>query len=145
MGLHGSWSHAPTVDPQTDSESWLTRLKVFTQHQHLRMFQNWNLTYLCRADVVVWEVLPSLFTVLAPLYWLLRKSTKQKYSRKCLCCLKLLVSSDVLVHYDTYKELISACDASPHGVGVVLSHWMPDGSERPTGFVSRTLSSTDQK
>ena len=49
------------------------------------------------------------------------------------------------MHYDTYKELISACDASPHGVEVVLSHWMPDGSERPTGFVSRTLSSTEQK
>ena len=58
---------------------------------------------------------------------------------------KLLVSLKVLVHYDPEKELILACDASPHGVGAVLSYRMPDGSERPIGFASRTLAPAEQK
>lgn len=42
------------------------------------------------------------------------------------------------MHYDTKKKVILACDASPYGVGAVLSHRMPDGTKRPVGFVSWT-------
>uniref|UniRef100_H3AQV6 ribonuclease H n=1 Tax=Latimeria chalumnae TaxID=7897 RepID=H3AQV6_LATCH len=52
---------------------------------------------------------------------------------------KLLRSSKVLVHYDEDKELILSCDASPYGIDTALSHHMKDGSDRPIGFVSRTL------
>ena len=34
----------------------------------------------------------------------------------------LLTSDSVLAHYDPSKALILACDTSPYGVGVVLSH-----------------------
>ena len=56
----------------------------------------------------------------------------------------LLQSDTLLVHFDQDKLLLLACDASPYGVGPVLSHQMPDGSERPIAFASRSLSSADR-
>ena len=50
----------------------------------------------------------------------------------------------MLSHFDPTKEVILACDARPYGIGVILSHKMPDGTERPVGFSSRTLSSAEK-
>ena len=57
---------------------------------------------------------------------------------------KLVHSSSVLVHYDLNKPLSVASDASPYGAGAVLEHIMPDGTERPVAFASRTMSSTER-
>ncbi|GBM07216.1 Uncharacterized protein K02A2.6 [Araneus ventricosus] len=58
---------------------------------------------------------------------------------------KEICSPKVLVHYDPELPLTLASDASPVGVGCVLAHIYPDGSERPIAFASKILSKTEQK
>lgn len=54
-----------------------------------------------------------------------------------------LKNSDLLVHFDPTKELVLACDASPQGIGAVLSHVI-NGTERPIAFRSRTLTKPEK-
>ena len=58
---------------------------------------------------------------------------------------ELLISSQLLVHYDPRKEIILSCDASPYSVGTVLSHIVEDGSEKPVAYASRSLAPTEKK
>ena len=44
---------------------------------------------------------------------------------------ELLVSSQLLVHFDPDLQIVLACDALAYDVGTVLSHRMHDGTERP--------------
>ena len=55
-----------------------------------------------------------------------------------------LTSSSVLAHYDSKWKLTLAYDASPCGVGAVLSHVMDDGSEQPVVCASRSHSHAEQ-
>ena len=89
------------------------------------------------------KFLPNLATNLSPLYHLLQQSVswhwgpKQKKAFRHVK--KLLQSNRVLTHFDDNLPLILECDASPYGLGAVLSHRMADGVERPVCFASRTL------
>lgn len=56
-----------------------------------------------------------------------------------------LKSSRVLVYFDDKLPLILSVDASPYGVGVVLSHKFPNGDEKPICFASRTLTPVKRK
>ena len=96
------------------------------------------------------KFLSNLSTLLVRLYRLLRLSTKWKWARMNSRHSRLQRSclfhpEYVLVHYNPQQELTLACDASPYGVGAVLSHCFTDGSERLTGFASRTLSQAELK
>ena len=86
---------------------------------------------------------------LAPLYQLLHKSTQWKWGKQERESFKaskeLLLSSQVLVHFDPKHPIVLACDVSSHGIGAVLSHRYTDGSEKPIGFVSRTLTETEKR
>ena len=89
--------------------------------------------------------IPNLSTLLQLLHELPRKGVKWAWteeSEKAFVCSKSeLVTDKVLVPYD---EKILACDASPYGVGVVISHVMDDGEERPIAFASRTLTKSER-
>ncbi len=81
------------------------------------------------------KFLPDLAMTLAPLYSLLQRKSRWAWGRaqdQAFSRVKeLLLSSDVLVHFDSSLSLILACDASLYGVGAVLSHRFTDGVERP--------------
>ena len=92
------------------------------------------------------KFLPNLSSVLAPLYRLLRKDARWKWSveeKAFQCSKELLTSSSLLVHFDPTLPLILACDASEVGMGAMLAHRMPDGAERPIGYVSRSLTKAE--
>ena len=57
----------------------------------------------------------------------------------------LIQSSKVLVHYNARLPLVLSCDASPYGIGPVLSHRMSDDSDRPIAFASRTLAPAEKR
>ena len=58
---------------------------------------------------------------------------------------KLLLSSRGLAHFDQNLPIILACDASAQGIGAIVSHKYPDGSERSFGFVLRTLNNAEKQ
>ena len=88
------------------------------------------------------KFLENLSTILAPLNRLLQDDIPWKWSRDCKEAfqkIKADLSSDrLLVHYDANKELVLACDASPYGIGAVLSHVMENGEERTVAFASHS-------
>ena len=54
------------------------------------------------------------------------------------------MSSQLLIHFDPESPITLACDASNYGIGAVLSHILPDGSEKPVAYASRTLNSAEK-
>ena len=84
-----------------------------------------------------------LSTILELLHELLRKGAKWKWQDRQKQSFRnakmMLYSSKLLVHYDPSKSLIVSCDAFPCGIGAVISHTMPNRSEKPKAYVSRTL------
>ena len=62
-------------------------------------------------------------------------------------------SDRFVTHFDSNLKLILACDASAYGVsavlahhcvGAVLAHQKADGTEKPIGYASRTLSKAER-
>ena len=93
--------------------------------------------------------LPNASTVLHPLNQLLRQDSEWQWTEQCERAFteakRMITSEQVLTHYDPALPVRLACDASPTGIGAVLSHVMPDGSERPVAFASRSLTKTERK
>ena len=89
------------------------------------------------------KFLPQLSTLLAPLNELLRKEKKWKWGveqAKAFQAAKTqLASPCLLVHFNPDMEIVLACEASPYGVGAVLSHRLPDGTEKPIALITGDL------
>ena len=90
------------------------------------------------------KFIPKLSAELHSLYRLMRNSSKWEWGpeqdQAFDFAKKAIASAQVLVHYDPVKPIKLAVDASPYGIGSVISHVMSDGSERPIAFASRSLS-----
>jgi len=88
--------------------------------------------------------LPHLASELEPLHRLLRKGVKWSWGetqeRAFKAAKAMLTAENLLIHYDPNLPIVVHTDASPYGLGGVLSHLTNDGSERPVAYVSRTLS-----
>ncbi|XP_072357065.1 uncharacterized protein [Scyliorhinus torazame] len=95
------------------------------------------------------KFLPNLATTLAPLHLLLKKNHTWVWGQPQETAFRRvkqqLSSSGLLTHYDPGKPLLVTCDASPYGIGAVLSHKMENGAERPIAFASRTLTAAEKK
>jgi len=93
------------------------------------------------------QFIKNLSSILAPLHELLQKGVPFKWIRGCektfQCGKKNFKSDTILVHFDSKLPLILATtDASSYGIGALLSHRYPDGTERILQYASQTLSKT---
>ena len=68
-----------------------------------------------------------------PLNQLLGQDIRWEWTQECAKAFQQakesLVSSQVLAHYDANLPIELAADASAYGIGAVISHIYPDGSE----------------
>ena len=91
--------------------------------------------------------LPNVSTVMHPLYKLLKKNQKWVWDQKCdqaFKAVKEMIAADTcLVHFDPEKTITLAADASPYGLGAILSHRTETG-EKPICFALRTLTQAEQ-
>ncbi len=94
------------------------------------------------------KFLSNLSSKLAPLYKLLQNHTKWKWpdnqERAFRFAKQALQADSLLVHYNEDLPLVLACDASPQGIGAVLSHIMPDRDEKPIAYASKTLTRAEK-
>ena len=93
------------------------------------------------------KFIPNLADKFKPLYNLLRNDTEWKWTWECDKAVeevkKCLTSDAVLAHYSGNLPITLATDASPQGMGAVISHII-DEQERPIAFVSKTLSAAER-
>ena len=95
------------------------------------------------------KFIPNLSEQLHPLHGLLHHNAPWLWSSECDQAFKrakeMLVGNNLLVHYDHSKPLVLCVDASSYGLGAVLSHKYPNGSEKPIAYASRTLNIAEKK
>ena len=82
-----------------------------------------------------------------PLNQLLKQGSKWQWSKECdkafTKAKHSLVTAPMLAHYNPNLPIRLATDASAYGIGAVISHVFPDGTERPVAFASHTLTATE--
>lgn len=92
---------------------------------------------------------PNASAIMTPLYDLLKKGASWSWSAEQESAFnnikEKLTSEDTLAHFDPSAKLILTVDASPKGLGAILSQIGPsDNIERPISYASRTLSAAEK-
>ena len=94
------------------------------------------------------KYIPNMASIANPLYRLLKNDQPWAWSdihTQAFDTLKMkLTTAPVLINYDPKLPLKLACDATSFGLGAVLSHVLPDKSEHPIAFSSRTLNANEK-
>ncbi|XP_060804322.1 uncharacterized protein K02A2.6 [Amyelois transitella] len=94
------------------------------------------------------KFVPQLSVKLKPMYDLLQKDRKFIWTKVCNDSFeqvkKEIVSDNILIHFNRDLPLRLSCDASQNGIGAVLSHILPDGTDRPISFISRVYSKAEK-
>ncbi|XP_026563421.1 uncharacterized protein K02A2.6-like, partial [Pseudonaja textilis] len=92
--------------------------------------------------------LPQKATVAEPLHRLLDKTATWTWGKREETAFQrtknLLISDAVLIQYSETLPLTVTCDASPFGIGAVLSHTLPNGKEAPIAFFSQMLAKPER-
>ena len=95
------------------------------------------------------KFLPNMSTIAEPLYKLTRCDVPWNWGSEQQTSfdkIKVMLSQDtVLANFDPSVQVGISCDASNTGLGAVLFHRYPDGSERPIANASKTLTDTQRK
>ena len=95
------------------------------------------------------RLLPDLSTILEPLYALTKKGVAWRWTQECCEAVKtvkkMLAGPRVLITYNPELPVKLITDASSVGVGEALLHVLPDGSEQPISYASRSLTGTERK
>ena len=95
------------------------------------------------------NILCNVSTLLVPLHEMTHQNTMWNWDptkQKAFDESKALrVSSDVLVHYNPELPIILSNGASLCGIGIVLSHRLPNGSDKPIAYASCSLTTAEKK
>ncbi|XP_040069342.2 uncharacterized protein LOC115329771 isoform X2 [Ixodes scapularis] len=128
------------VQPKTENIDAILQVKAPRTVAEVRSF----------AGLVTYyhKFLKNASSIMAPLYELLRAEAKWEWGprqqRAFSEAKTQLKKADFLAHFDPDKPLILECDASPLGIGAVLSHDVGQEVLRPIGFRSRTLTAAER-
>ena len=92
------------------------------------------------------KFIPYLATLIHPLNSLLQCAKPWAWIKECFQAFQqakeALSSSSVLFHYAPTLPALAG-DASAYSIAAVISYILPDGSEKPIAFASRSLTSSE--
>lgn len=95
------------------------------------------------------KFVPNLAKLAHPLYKFLEKDQKWIWAHEQNQAVNdikaVILSKNILSHYDPTLKLVLCTDASAVGISGILSQLDANGKERPLAFCSRTLSTTEMK
>ena len=138
--LHSGWTKRDPIHPSEEKVKAMISAPVPGNKEQLKSWLG-LINYYRR-------FIPNLATLVSDLNDLLKEKVKwhwgNKQNRAFTKVKEILSSASVLTHFDPSLPIVVASDASPTGLGAVISHIFPDKVERPIAYASRTLNPSER-